>query len=122
MELKIEIQNKGNLPGTLGWLKSIIENQKLIIAENKYGSPTMFLEDNDGKRTFICRVKQPDDDAIFMYEPDNGFLKCFPVEDEHRYGLVGYSLTDAALKAAEEFINNALAKYQQWWNSDKENL
>lgn len=118
MNLEIKIECKGSAVGTLGWFNSVLNESELVVKNSaSNGAPAMFLKDKNGKHRFICKCFDGKD--TYQYKLRGNYMSCYPVEDEQLYGLFDVPLTPACEKRVNEFIDSAVEKFADWWESDK---
>jgi hypothetical protein len=121
--IEIKIECKGHAVGTLGWFNSIISGTELVIKETKSGIPGMFYrtETEDGKKTlsFICKKWNDNcgDPSNYAITDDN-IVHVYPVSNGYVYGMFDEPLTEACECKVKEFIDLAVQKYREWWESD----
>jgi hypothetical protein len=122
--IEVKIENKGNMLGTLGWFKEIMERSEFVIRETTEGTPAMFLKttDDDGnvKYSFLCE-KFNDKKNPFGFKLTSDDYLC-EVDEGHGYvtGLFNFPLTPACKKAVEEMIMRAKDAFKEWFESDGE--
>lgn len=122
MNIKVEVQNKGKMIGTCGWVKSQLENSKLIIKPCNDGLAGIFLQkNNETKGQLIAFVAKEEEKADLCHSYEEFYSNIFairPIEDMYVNGF-SPTLTDSAKDIVEDFISQSVNALSNFLNSDK---
>ena len=122
--LKITVKNCGNAAGTLGWFKNMIDDSEIIIKPCKDNAPGLFLHEKhkrDGSERaetegnmWICGMA---DFSTDQYKFIGTKYACLYAYDDNQYmsGFSSYQLTPACEKAVNDFIDECMLKFIEWF-------
>ena len=120
MEIKMNIECKGILKGSCGWVAEKLKDAKLVIEQNY-----IFVQFADGKYKVIAGVN--DDEHYYIEHArlteDERFWYAHPCQPKDLYYVEGENLfnvplTDAAWYKVNRFIRDALGKFIDAWEGD----
>ena len=122
-KIEMDIPDLGKKAGTLAWLGDYLHERKLVVDENDQGIPSLYLENEDGKRKFLTRpVASLDDEArsagngYVIREVEGRKMKVVPLLTSRTgamfsdKGLFGV-LTNAAKETAQEWLDQVVRYY-----------
>ena len=126
MKFEVKIPKKGTLAGSCGYVKAILENFELCIANTKTGAIAVFATNPNGDKVLICRTQNDPEDANWRddtgmhgYETKGKWLlHIHPTYDgEYTHGLFPV-LTDAAQNYVSQFIEKCSEKLAEYLEND----
>lgn len=128
MKIEINVEKKGTLKGSCGWVTKRLATAKVVIRDN-----ALYVTYEDGKNVLgktlyvekaICGIIDDIDFSVYArtnqrmwyaytYDEDFG-------ESYDKYCLFECILTPAANIIAEDFIQECLKAFTEAWDNDKE--
>lgn len=127
MKIEINVEKKGTLRGSCGWVTKRLATAKVVIRDNGLFVTYEAGKDGIGKPVYvekaICGIiddvyftqfARTNQRMWFAYTYDEGFGKNIG-----RYTLFECVLTPAANKIAEDFIQECLKTFTEVWDNDK---
>lgn len=117
--IEIKIDNRGQMAGTLGWLKKQLENSTILIREQKNGDnlPAAYIKLADSREqalAYVCKANEDPGYHFGLRNEGDSIGSMYPISyDRETSGVFDY-LTPAAEKKMQEIINEAVSALKEF--------
>ena len=126
--LKVTVKNCGKCNGTLGWFKNLLEDSEIIIRPTLSGEPLLWLHEKHKKdgsettekegNTWICGPQNPVfENGDLGYKERGNYKSIYVLDSDYNHGFSSYALTPACYKAIEEFIDQCVEQFAEWFEA-----
>jgi hypothetical protein len=113
MQLEVRVDNKGQVEGTVGWLKN--KSPYIAIGRTCEGKQAAWLKDAHDNTIFVLAIRGYiyDGTMLTMLEPSADMVLYF---SDIRY----FAVTKSCWKAVKDIRNHAISILNEMWEGDRE--